>query len=159
MQAKEGCRDVRRDCEIPYDAALRVAGNCCFEFDDDAPPADVGAGVLLSCSDVADCIEADLFEKKRLTPKGAALMIRLYEAGLFERQRSQDGLGDPVELRAYARSEADLRARTEARRADDERSAPSTSASLLIPIMSGRTSSTSAFSMTFSGTIVARVHT
>jgi hypothetical protein len=108
-------------CEMPYDAAFSVNGDGRLEFDDDAPPVDVGVGVLLSCNDVDDCIETDLSGTKRVSPKGAALMIRLYEAGLFERQRVQDGLGDPVELGAYAQSEADLRARTEARRADDER--------------------------------------
>ena len=108
-------------CGAPLDVAIVVRPDRSVEIDlENAQPTDVGGGISVTHEDVQGCI-VDSFDRKRLSPKGAALMIRLYEAGLFDLQRKRDALAEPTALRAYAASEPELRARTLEMRATTER--------------------------------------
>jgi hypothetical protein len=119
---RSAARKFQGICDAPLDMAIVVTPDGGVEIDfENAEPADVGGGMSLTPEDVQGCIVDDPFDRKRLSPKGAALMIRLYEAGLFDLQRKRDGLADPTALRAYAASEPELRARTLQMRAATER--------------------------------------
>lgn len=72
-------------------------------------------GMFITPSDLYECSKG--FGNNRVTPTGASLLIRMYEAGLFELRKKKAGLGDPVELRAYANSLPEI---LEAMRKDEE---------------------------------------
>lgn len=87
------------------------------------PPADprereVAPGVIVTPADV-DGLFAGTTEDL-VTPDGAALLVRLYEAGIFEPQRVRAGRTDPTELRAYAVSASTLQQRAAHARAERE---------------------------------------
>jgi hypothetical protein len=72
---------------------------------------DLGDGVTLARADA----ESFLVERAGpwrdttcITPRAAAFLIRLYETGRLELQRKRDRIEEPVELRRYANSEAEL---------------------------------------------------
>ena len=77
-----------------------------------------GEGLCISASDYdAAWQEGESSGPRRLTPEGAALMIRMYESGLFELRRTGEP-ADASELQAYVDSAPKLRAR---RRQDHQR--------------------------------------
>lgn len=76
-------------------------------------------GVIITAAEIEEGFTGD--SPARVTPEGAALLLRLYDAGLFELKLSHAGRGDPANLRAYAASRPALLAlairNEEARRA------------------------------------------
>lgn len=67
-------------------------------------------GVIVTAAEVQGGFTGD--DRARITPEGAALLPRLYEAGIFELHRPRVGRGDPAKLRAYAASRPGLLAQT-----------------------------------------------
>jgi hypothetical protein len=63
-------------------------------------------GVIVTAAEIEEGFTGD--DLARVTPEGAALLIRLYEAELFDLQPPHAGRGDPARLRAYAASRPDL---------------------------------------------------
>ncbi|NOJ94554.1 hypothetical protein HMI51_16650 [Corallococcus coralloides] len=72
-------------------------------------------GLMITPSDLYECSKGRW--NNRVTPRGASLLIRMYEAGLFELRKKRASLGDPVKLRAYAHSLPEI---LEAVREDEE---------------------------------------
>ncbi|NRD63277.1 hypothetical protein HRD49_16115 [Corallococcus exiguus] len=72
-------------------------------------------GLIITPSDLEECFKSR--ERNRVTPAGAILLIRMYEAGLFELRKKRASPGDPVKLRAYANSLPEI---LEAMRKDEE---------------------------------------
>ncbi|RKH27803.1 hypothetical protein D7V77_10525 [Corallococcus sp. CA041A] len=71
--------------------------------------------MIITPSDLEECFKSR--ERNRVTPAGAILLIRMYEAGLFELRKKRASPGDPVKLRAYANSLPEI---LEAMRKDEE---------------------------------------
>jgi hypothetical protein len=78
-------------------------------------------GHSLSREDFDELVVTNDFGTRCVTPKGVLLLIKLYQAGAFERNTGKKGeVGEPhVELRTYAEMEAELLARAGARRQEN----------------------------------------
>jgi hypothetical protein len=76
-------------------------------------------GIRISLDDLEDAFVSGLGDGPvRVTPEGAALLVRLYEDRAFELKRKSDRIEDASALKELAASREALEARTEQRRAE-----------------------------------------
>lgn len=89
---------------------------------DDEPVATI-SGINLSPGDFAEVLSGSR-SRYRTTPKGAEILLALYEAGALPvRKTKPDGCSSLSELRRYAACEEDLQARSEAIEAEERAAA------------------------------------
>lgn len=68
----------------------------------------VARGIQLSLEDFEELFFADHNDVKRVTPKGAKTLIRLYREGFFELKNKHSSIIDPVELFQYCDREREI---------------------------------------------------
>lgn len=114
-------RDTLRDFESVLSdqmAPPRLGGE---DRDPDDCRVEAAPGVVVTWEDI-NAIHRG-WNNDRVTPEGAAFLIRLYEADVFDLRAKRLGRSDPVELRAYAASRPALEARGAALREEEARAA------------------------------------
>ena len=74
-------------------------------------------GVQIGLGDLEGALASRLQgDPERVTPEGAALLVRMYQEGAFELRQKSDRIETPIALKEFASSRADLEAATERRR-------------------------------------------
>lgn len=86
---------------------------------------ELAPGAMLTFKDAEELfVRGSHTEAPRVTPEGAAVLIRLYDAGAFEPAKPRLGRADPLALRSYAESRSTLEAQAVAAvAAEQERAA------------------------------------